>query len=551
MKTTEWGSRKALSRRNMAIVILICSVVLMSFLPSRAFAKKAAICSTASCTDLTGNQTAPMISVSPNGGLLHPEIAVIFWGDYWNSNHPSQYALVGMVQSVLNGAYLGGLAQYGRGGAQMGPGRMIPTGPVRAGTPSGGNSGVAAAINAAIGAGVIPGPNQYADTLYVVFIPPGTSGFGGGYNFGATCDSTCGSSFNGRSYAATWVTGFSSTFVQNEFSHTFTHELAEAASNAILTNCKSTVDGSVLNQVADVCNCPENDEIQLGGSYNAYWSQLDAACVIPEGWSPVYKYSGSGSSWSQIYNGTVRQIYAGGYGLVATNTSDNIMMYSGTGTTWTTIGLQGAMFAVGGGGANTIIDIAPDAGSIWLYSGSGTNWTQIDGPASAVYGGGRMLATDFSGSTYQYAGTGSNWTWIAATGDQMIVTAEGFAYAVGFDRNVWAYSGTPGSWSQIGSSAYELFAGFNSNIAMTQLAASKDVAIYEGGGTWDHQGGPGTTFAINNSAGNLFVLDSSRSTISKSNNIFVVNPAWTQVGVGAGRLISGGNSTFAVGPPVY
>jgi hypothetical protein len=161
-----------------------------------------------------------------------------------------------------------------------------------------------------------------------------------------------------------------------------------------------------------------------------------------------------------------------------------------------------------------------------------------------------MLATDFSGNTYQYAGTGWNWTWIAATGDQMIVTTQGQAYAVGFDRNVWAYSGTPGTWSQIGSSASELFAGSNTSIAMTQLASSKDVYAYEGGTTWAHQGGPGTAFAIA-SVGTLYSLDPSRSTISKSNNISITNPGWTQIGVGAGRLISGGNSLFAVGPPVY
>jgi hypothetical protein len=549
------SATRFLDRRRLSAVALCCGLAALSFLPGQALAKKSPICSTALCTNPDGSQSSPALTIGTTGGLLHPEVVPIFWGSYWNSNPSQHYALVGLVQSVLNGAYTGGLGQYGMGGVQIGPARMVPTAPVQTSpSPTGNNTDVKNMINGLIGAGQVPPPAQYTDLLYVVFIPPGITGAGGGFNFPATCDSTCGAAYNGRSYIAARVSGFSTSFVQNEFSHIFTHELAEAiTSNVVITNCKSTVDGSVLNQVSDICNCPVNQENQLGGTYESYWSNADQKCVIPEGWSNVSALNGAPFTWSTIYNGTVRQVYAGGYGLVATNTSDNIIKYSGSGTTWNQIGLSGAQFAVGNGvGNNTIINITPDASAIWRYTGTGTNWNQIDGPASAVYAGVQLLATDFAGGSYEYTGNGSswNWSWIAATPKQFAVTGNGGIFALGYDSNVWQFTGTAGNWFQMGSSASELLAGSDVGLALIQLAASKDLYFYQGASSWLRQDGPGTQFAVYSDTG-LTGLDPWRTATYRSDNTTITNPHWTQIGPGFGRLIGGGISLFAVGLPVY
>jgi hypothetical protein len=77
--------------------------------------------------------------------------------------------------------------------------------------------------------------------------------------------------------------------------------------------------------------------------------------------------------------------------------------------------------------------------------------------------------------------------------------------------------------------------------------------MYQGTGqTWLRQNGPGTMFALAGSNGDLFMLDSTRSTIQQSNNTHQTNPSWTQIGAsGFGRLVGSGNQLFATGEPRF
>jgi hypothetical protein len=52
--------------------------------------------------------------------------------------------------------------------------------------------------------------------------------------------------------------------------------------------------------------------------------------------------------------------------------------------------------------------------------------------------------------------------------------------------------------------------------------------------------------------GDLFLLDSTRSTVQQSTNTHQTNPPWTTISsTGFGRLVGSGNQLYAVGFPVF
>jgi hypothetical protein len=516
--------------------------------PGAAHAFKAPLCSTVTCTG-----GAPNVSIGASGGLNHPEIVPIFWGSYWNTGtNPSRGQMIGSLQAAVNGAYLSVLGQYGAGGTVIGPARMVPTAPTyTATTPAGhcnngsacngltcsdgslcGYNDVSKVINTMIGNHAVPGPAPHADILYMVFVPPGFTSFD--VNVGGVCDGTCGS-YNGDGYDLAWVNGDVLGL---------DHELVEAISNNVgISNCTYTSSPQFrANQVADLCGC--YSESQSGGPFPAYWSQADGACVIPEGWLNVYQYNNSPNSWTQVMNGVVRQIYAGGNGLIATDTNDNLLLYSGTPQQWTQIGGPGAMFAIGAGGGSDIVGLTPNAGAVSRYNGS--SWQQIGGPASAVYAGSLTVATDYDGNPHVYSPSAGSWTQIGGPSDQFIVGGAGLV-ALSLDHGgIWINSaGTLSAWTQIGDAASELFVG-GSDIASTALAAQKDVSYENGPFNWLHQGAPGNMFAIIGN-GKLFGLNPWRTGVFQSNNTGVVSPPWTQVGGPASRLVGHGHSLYATG----
>jgi hypothetical protein len=384
----------------------------------------------------------------------------------------------------------------------------------------------------------VPGPAQFADILYMVFVPPGFTQID--YNDGGTCNSNCGSTYNGRPYNMAWVNGDVAGM---------THEMAESiAGNVGVTNCTYNSNGAIANQIADICGC--YSEAQLGGQYAAYWSQADGQCVIPEGWLNVYQYNGSPNNWTEIKSGAVRQIYAGGYGLVATDTNDNLDLYSGTPLNWTQIGGPGSMFGVGSGGL-TVVGLTPDTSAVWVYNGSGEGWTKIGGGASSVYEGEYVLATDYGGNPWRFNVSSGAWAEIGGASDQFAVNTSGVVALSLNHQGVWTNAtGASGGWSQIGNAASELFLGVGKDIAVTALAASKDVSYEIGPNNWVHQGAPGNMFAIS-SAGQLFGLNPNRSAVFQSTNTNVSNPPWTQVGGSASRLVGHGNKLYATGGIQY
>ena len=533
--------RREPSNRSARWLAALASAAMLSLLSARAFAFAQPLCNGISCTG-----GSPILNIA-NGGLHHAEIVPILWGSTWTAAQQAQVA--GMVQQVVNGAYLGGLGQYGGNGIEVGPARMVPTVPIRSGTPvahcsngaacpsgscaSGptcGTTDIVNTINATINAGLVPPPaaNQLTDILYVVFVPT---------TFTPFALNTTGT-WNGRTYKVAWINGLSGKG--------FTHELVEAITqNVTVTNCVDTNNPSnAVNQIVDPCGCwfPNQGGVEMA----AYWSAIHSACVVADGWAGVWRFNNSPGNWTQISTDLVRQVYAGGFGVVATNTTDNLQLFSPP-STWTTISGPGSMFAVG---TTTIVRLSPLADSVAVFNGTPNSWTTIHGSRSAVYAGSRIVTTDFAGTEFSWLNSGDNWANIGKAGDQIVVTGTGRVYGIALDHNsVWMTPNNSGVWSQVGAPSSELFGGISANPAGTPVASPRDIWMYQGTGqNWLRQNGPGVMFAVAGSAGDLFMLDSTRSTIQQSTNTHQTNPQWIQVGAsGFGRLVGSGNQLFAVG----
>jgi hypothetical protein len=171
--------------------------------------------------------------------------------------------------------------------------------------------------------------------------------------------------------------------------------------------------------------------------------------------NPIYRYNGTGTAWTDI-GSPFRTMYAGNYGLFATNPSTgDIYRYSGSGRSWTLVGGPGHSFAV----TNTALyGLSPDRSGIWQYSGSGTSWFNIGPKAFNIYGGGHGLFATFDpgGDLYRYLGTPGNWELLGKPpgGIRRVVVTNNAVFAETSDffrLYIWeAFDG--GGWATIGAS---------------------------------------------------------------------------------------------------
>jgi hypothetical protein len=175
-------------------------------------------------------------------------------------------------------------------------------------------------------------------------------------------------------------------------------------------------------------------------------------------YSGVYQYVGNGETnrWVKI-GGPARNIYAGSFGLVATNpTTGNLYHYLGTPGKWALIGGPGRTFAMGTSGH--LYGLSPDSSGVYQYVGNGvTNrWVKIGGPARNIYAGwfGLVATNPTTGNLYHYLGKAGNWALIGGPGRTFAVGT--YLYGLTPDLGgVYKYTGngTNWSWTQIGGPA--------------------------------------------------------------------------------------------------
>ncbi|MFG3266417.1 M64 family metallopeptidase [Streptomyces bobili] len=183
-------------------------------------------------------------------------------------------------------------------------------------------------------------------------------------------------------------------------------------------------------------------------------------CALTPMKDAVYRYDGSGTSWTRIGD-AAGQIYAGGWGLVATNpSSGDLYRYVGTPNLWEHIGGAGASFAVG---TDTVYALTPNKDAVYRYTGMGTSWTKIGGPAGQIYAGewgrGLVSTSTSTGDLRAYLDIADTWRLIGVAGSAFAVATDSVYRLTPTKDAVYRYRGWGISWAKIGDAAHSIVAG--------------------------------------------------------------------------------------------
>jgi hypothetical protein len=256
--------------------------------------------------------------------------------------------------------------------------------------------------------------------------------------------------------------------------------------------------------------------------------------VVQDSNSPVCK-------WTQI-GGPVKELYAGGLGLFATNPSTNdIYHFEGVGESWSKSGGAGASFAVTN---HDLYGLSSDKSAVYRMTSPG-NWEQVGGPAGTLVGGGNDLYAQEAGENgaiWKYTGSPMQWLNIGGPGYEFAQNNLTL-YGLSPDRGaVYEYLGTPGSWVQIGGQASKIIAGGPFLFALTPNGDS--IWRYEGSPfKWTKIGGPWQSFAACDAG--LFALSPNKTEV-----FWHAGPPdqWIRVGGAAGALAASGSHLYAASP---
>ena len=228
-----------------------------------------------------------MIHFTDLGGrkLTQVHVQLIFWGDTWKTNPgptpPSAKSIDQAVFHIMESDYLLPLFQYGvsRGS------KALPVIVTSCNPPNPFQWGdVDTFLRSLLAANLIPGPDQNADTLYVVIMPggsvykddPGVGGQHGSSIYPVMPKPPMDNLF----YA--WILGYPTL---DEVTRVFSHELAEACTDPIgatgvVGDPGSCTSAFRLCEIADPC---EGTSGMINGvTVQSYWSQLDGKCILPQ-----------------------------------------------------------------------------------------------------------------------------------------------------------------------------------------------------------------------------------------------------------------------------
>jgi hypothetical protein len=224
--------------------------------------------------------------VTDNGGpvLTNVEVVVIFWGSYWTSTSPapavSADTYYQCFTGIVTGPYMTRLNQY-RG---VGPGTMLGEFINTASDPPNpfSLSDVETMLTTYLqNNSSCPPPVAGQNMFYAVVTPPNIGGPPG--DEGEHSNFT----YNGVQSFYAFITDDGQGLTQpssNGVVNTFSHELAEACTDPLLTSFLAS-GGDGGDEIADMCN-NEYGIVQMDGvtcNVQCYWSVSDNACVIPLG----------------------------------------------------------------------------------------------------------------------------------------------------------------------------------------------------------------------------------------------------------------------------
>ncbi len=220
----------------------------------------------------------PTDSVHNEGGalILQAQLELVFWGAAWQTvTGPSANDVVNAVTAILASPYLLGLTQYGFQSAAV-RGSTIVTSPAPPANYS--MDDVGNLVWKLIDDGKFPEPDDDGGRiLYMVFMPPGTtppSDIRGAHTDPSDFDLPA-----DVDYA--WV-GFVSYGTLDYITDVFSHEFVETITDPEPHDAAWLMNRDINkgNEIGDACN---NTVDRLDGILvQAYWSQRQKACVIPQ-----------------------------------------------------------------------------------------------------------------------------------------------------------------------------------------------------------------------------------------------------------------------------
>ncbi len=230
------------------------------------------------------NDGTPSHVSNGNGAIATgAPVQLIFWGSAWNqpATSPSANDIINAVKNIFAGPFMSGLVQYGIRQSSF-RGAIVVTSPEPPTIPStfsdaGGN--IEDIVNALINNGTFPEPDEDGGrNIYFVIMPPNTK-----FN----TEGVGGAHFHFSSGSITDVDNAWCAWIGNGdiglMTRVFGHELVETCTDP--EGDGWTVDGAPggLNEIGDICVGKKN--VVNGILLDAYWSQLDEACLLPTEYS--------------------------------------------------------------------------------------------------------------------------------------------------------------------------------------------------------------------------------------------------------------------------
>jgi hypothetical protein len=467
-------------------------------------------------------------SFASGGGpvLKRPDIALLFWGADWTTSNPlTPGQVAGALQHMIAGPYFANLNQYGDIATPALTWVAIDDATALPGHAPSADE-VASYINGRLA--VNAAPTLGGDQLLVVVLPPG-----------AVPDGSLGergqASYNGVTYRHAWVAAGASINEAYSPSYSIARHVVHTMSNP---DGNGWVDANSGKELTDVCGWTTIS----GVAHPQYWSNADARCVVPREYGSLLRYEGTPNTWSSVWK-RVRMAACGGFGLVATDATDNIFKYNGQPDNWTVIGLPGAVHVVG---TDTVFGLSPDLSGIYRYTGTETNWTLVGTQSINVYAGGfGVFATEIgSNRLKRWSGEGATWTDYGNPGAGFAVGAD-FIAGISLDHAGVFRSTSTINWAHINTGGVnQLFsAGNSTHLAATDRGTQLDnVYLYEAGRNWIPQGWPGYTFAL--TTDELFGLTPPRTGIFQSTDLSAPMPEWSGIGERVHNLVGGCDSTL-------
>ncbi|MDX3227299.1 hypothetical protein [Streptomyces sp. ME19-01-6] len=171
----------------------------------------------------------------------------------------------------------------------------------------------------------------------------------------------------------------------------------------------------------------------------------------------VLQWSGTGTSWRSI-GGDADSIVAGGAGLFRINESDGwISQYRPASRSWKAIGSSGFQFIQQAG---TLYALKPQRDAVMRWDPHKDKWTRVGLAYAKLYAGpaGLFAINPDTGNIWQYSGTPEKWTEVGGPGADFAVGER--VWGINPERDmVFEWSAEPGHWFPVGDAADKIYAG--------------------------------------------------------------------------------------------